>query len=153
MRLELVERSVAAEDKERKRLYLEARVAAVEAQNEELDAQVRRLETLLQETLDVDDFFDLETMKVSPELPPFQPGSLVVAAPTPQLDSFMPPVLSGLGKFMPGAKAKHEEARAQAHAAHERASPSTKSASAPENRSSTKRRLPMRRRRPRSWRA
>lgn len=115
------ERSVAAEDKERKRLYLEARVAAVEAQNEELDAHVRRLETLLPETLDVDDFFDLETMKVTPELPPFQPGSLAVAAPTPQLDSLLPPGLSGLGKFMPGAKAKQEEARAQAHAAHERA--------------------------------
>ncbi len=113
------ERSVAAEDKERKRLYLEARVAAVEAQNEELDAHVRQLETLLQTTLDVDDFFDLDTMKVTPEPPPFQPGSLAVPGPTPQLDSFMPPALTGLGKFVPGAKAKHEEARAQAQAVHE----------------------------------
>jgi restriction system protein len=111
------ERSVAAEEKERKRLYVESRVAAVDAQNEELDAYVDRLETLLAETLYVDDFFDLDSLKVIPEPPPFQPGLL--GAPLLSPDLVLPPAPTGIGKFVPGAKAKYEEAAAIAQTAYE----------------------------------
>lgn len=96
------ERAVAAEEKERKRLYLESRTAAVELKNEELESYVHRLETLLSETLGVDDFFDLETLKVTPESPPFQPGTLAVPAAEPIVGDFMPAPLSGLAKVIPG---------------------------------------------------
>lgn len=115
------ERAAAADEKERKRLYVESRVAAIDAQNEQVDAYVRRLEVLLQETLDVDDFFDLDGLKVEPELPPFQPGALATAEPEPRLESFMPRAPSFMGGLVPGAKAKHEQAVAEAKAAHEQA--------------------------------
>lgn len=113
-------RAVAADEKERKRLYLESRTAAVELKNEELGSYVYRLETLLSETLGVDDFFDLETLKVTPESPPFQPGTLAVPAAAPMVGDFMPAPPSGLAKFMPGAKAKHEQAGRDATSAFER---------------------------------
>jgi restriction system protein len=115
------ERSQAADEKEQKRLYVESRAASVDAKNEELDGYVRSLETLLQATLSVDDFFDLETMKVVPELPPFQPGALGTAGAAPELVSFLPTAPSGLGKFLPGAREKHELAVAEARGAHEAA--------------------------------
>lgn len=113
------ERSVAVEEKERKRLYVESRSAAVEAQNEELNAYVRRLETLLADTLAVDDYFDLDSLKVTPDVPTFQPGVLGAPAPAPQLESFLPQAPSGIRRFMPGAKAKHEEALAVGQTAYE----------------------------------
>jgi restriction system protein len=115
------ERAAVADEKERRRLYLESRAAEVDALNEELDGDVARLETLLQATLDIDDFFDLDTMKVEPEVPPFQPGTLATPIPAPQLEQFMPEPLSGVGKFMPGAKAKYEQSVAEAKEAYERA--------------------------------
>src|SRR5438105_4176772 len=104
------ERAQVTEEKERKRLYLESRVAEVDAMNEELQARNEELEKLLAATLDVDDYLDFETLKVEPEIPPFQPGPLGIAAPAPQVETFMPTPLSGVGKFVPGAKAKHAQA-------------------------------------------
>jgi restriction system protein len=113
------ERAVVSEEKERQRLYLESRTAEVEAMNEELDAFVADLEGLLQATLSIDDYIDFEALKEEPELPPFQPGSLAVAKPAPKLNDFLPPAPAGVGKFMPGAKAKHEQEVARATATFE----------------------------------
>jgi restriction system protein len=64
--------------------------------------------------LAVDDFLDLETLKVEPEIPPFQPGPLAHEESPPVLYTFLPPVAGGLGKLVPGAKRKHEQAVATA---------------------------------------
>jgi restriction system protein len=112
------ERAQAAEEKERKRLYIESRMAEVEAMNAELQAQNDALEALLATTLDVDDYLDFETLKVKPEMPPFQPGALAIAEEPPQVEAFMPPPRSGLGKLMPGAKAKQQRAVEAAEAAY-----------------------------------
>jgi restriction system protein len=104
------ERAQAVEEKDRKRLYLQSRVADVEARNEELDAFVASLESLLAATLDVDDFLDFEALKEEPDVPPFQPGALATPEPAPAIELFMPPKPSGVGKFLPGAKAKYEQA-------------------------------------------
>jgi restriction system protein len=104
------ERAQAGEEKERKRLYLESRMAEVDAMNAELQAANDGLESLLAATLDLDDYLDFETLKVEREIPPFQPGALAVTETPPQVETFMPPPLSGVGKFVPGAKAKHEQA-------------------------------------------
>jgi restriction system protein len=114
------ERASVAEEKERKRLYLESRIAEVDGLNEELDAFVAELEALLAHTLDHDDYFDFDALKDEPELPPFQLGELANARPAPSLQDFLPVALSGVGKFVPGAKAKHEQAVAEATASYER---------------------------------
>jgi restriction system protein len=103
------ERSIAAEEKERKRLYLESRMAEVDAQNEDLDTSVAELEMLLASTLSVDDFIDFEALKEDAELPPFEPGELAVAESQPRIEAFIPAPLSGLVKFVPGANAKHTQ--------------------------------------------
>ena len=123
-------RAQALDEKERKRLYVESRTAAVEAMNAELQAQNDELERLLRATLDVDDYLDFETLKAEPEIPPFQPGALAVSEAPPLIETFMPPPLSGMAKLVPGAKAKHEqavetakqafEAATEAHAERER---------------------------------
>ena len=104
------ERAQALDEKERKRLYLESRIAEVEAMNEELGARNQGLESLLRATLDVDDYLDFEELKEEPDLPPFQPGALDTAETPPEIEAFMPPELGGVGKLVPGAKAKHERA-------------------------------------------
>jgi len=58
---------------------------------------------------------------VTPELPPFQSGALAILESAPRIETFMPKPLSGLGKFLPGAKAKHEQAVEAAKVAYEKA--------------------------------
>jgi restriction system protein len=113
------ERSQALEEKERKRLYLESRAAEVEAMNADLEVRNDALESLLAATLEVDDYLDFETLKVEPDVPPFQPGALAIATDPPRLEMFMPTPLSGLGKLMPGAKAKYDAAASSAQKAFE----------------------------------
>jgi restriction system protein len=79
-------------------------------------ASSTRSKSLLLATLSVDDYIDFEALKEEPELPPFQPGSLAVPASPPGEQDFMPAPLSGMGKFVPGAKAKHEQMVAEATA-------------------------------------
>jgi restriction system protein len=110
------QRALAAEEKEQKRLYLESRAAEVDAMNEQLEAFVASVESLLSATLSVDDFLDFESLKEEPEPPPFQPGSLATEEPPPRVEHFIPSLPSGVGKFMPGAKAKHQRAVDEANA-------------------------------------
>jgi len=115
------ERAQVAEEKEKKRLYVESRQAEVEAMNASVAADVEALEGLLRTTLDVDDYLDFETLRVEPEIPLFQPGSLATAAAAPKPESFLPPPPTGLGKFRPGAKDKHERAVEEARQRFEQA--------------------------------
>jgi restriction system protein len=131
---------VAAREEERRRREAErARVAAqraaaqkqvqaatveVDKMNQMLKAQVATLESLLAQTLSVDDHLDFETLKDSADLPEFDPGPLGVPTPgpikeNPQLD--LPPRPSFLGRLMPGWKKRHSEQTAAATARHEEA--------------------------------
>ncbi|MGH2973012.1 MAG: hypothetical protein ACRDNM_07220, partial [Gaiellaceae bacterium] len=103
-----LERAQASEEKERKRLYAESRQAETDAMNTELEAEVEELQTLLQATLSVDDYLDFDLLKEDAEIPPFQPGVLDVVESPPSHIAYMPPEPTGVGKFLPGAKAKHE---------------------------------------------
>jgi restriction system protein len=121
------ERAQYLDEKERKRLYAEARRTEVEAMNERLAAENTALEAVLRATLNVDDFIDFAALKRKPELPPFQPGELATAGPAPEVVAFTLPPLSGMSRLKPGAKAKHEQAVEEARnrydaekAAHER---------------------------------
>jgi restriction system protein len=112
------ERAQAWEQKEQKRVYVEARQAEVEAMNEQIAAEIERLESLLRATLDVDDYLAFETLKRLPELPKFDSAAL--ATPEAEVIPFTPPPQSGAARFLPGAKAKHEQEVAAAREFHER---------------------------------
>jgi restriction system protein len=109
-----MERAQAWEAKERKRQYLESRQAQVDAMNAELAGQVETLETLLEQTLDVDDYLDFDDLKEYPVIPPLNDAELRKPEDDPLL--ILPPPPSGAAKFVPGAKAKHEQAIAAARA-------------------------------------
>jgi restriction system protein len=83
-----VARASAAEQKaaerEAKRLYEEARLAEVEELNAELVETADELESILTATLTVDDFVDLEDLRVTAMHPPFPRSDLEV--PTPPVD-------------------------------------------------------------------
>ena len=77
------ERARAVQERERKRSYLESRVAEVEAENANLEQAVSSLHAILHATLGVDDYLDIDDLKLEPDLPVFQPGALAVEAPAP----------------------------------------------------------------------
>jgi restriction system protein len=115
------ERALAAEAKERQRLYVESRMADVELRNQELQDDVASLQRLLADTLAVDDFLDFETLKDAAPLPVFAPGPLANPEPPPNPDAFRPPQPTGMRARLPGARekflAKWEEGRVAYEAA------------------------------------
>jgi restriction system protein len=100
------ERALAAEAKERQRLYVESRLADVELRNQELADDVAGLHRLLADTLAVDDFLDFETLKDAAPLPVFAPGALANPEPHPNPEAFRPPEPTGLRARLPGAREK-----------------------------------------------
>jgi restriction system protein len=92
--------------------YLEQRMAETDDLNQELEDKIRQLESILFDTLLVDDYLDLETLKEKPVYPIIDiPKHLKEETPNkPQLDRFMPQPLTTFQKLIPGAKRKHEDA-------------------------------------------
>jgi restriction system protein len=97
-------------EKERARLYIESRVAQVASDNRELEDQIKSLENLLNLTLQIDDYVNLDKLKVVPDVPLLKlPIHLRQALPTPSVKDFFPPELSAAQKLLPWVRSKHEE--------------------------------------------
>src|SRR5437763_758877 len=109
------ERAQLADQKERARLYTESRIAQVDLQNELIDQAITRLTNILRDVLSIDSYIDLKTLKQAPEYPVFNPGQLGVAEPPPMPHMYLLPELTGIQKFMPGAKEKHTHEVARAY--------------------------------------
>jgi len=99
---------VAADQKERARLYMESRVAEVAALNERLAADIAELDGLFHSTLTVNDFLDFESLKEAAPRPQFEPGALAVPGPLPDPTEFRPSELSGAQKLVPGARHRYQ---------------------------------------------
>ena len=117
-------RATAAErkaaEREAKRLHEEARLAEVASLNAQLAEVADEIDSILAATLDVDDFVDLEKLRVKVNHPPFPHADLEVPTPTPEPISSPPkPQLvtpeapKGLGAML-GGKKKHAAAVAAA---------------------------------------
>ncbi len=102
-----LERARLVDEKEHKRLYLESRVADVDAMNAEIEYQVAVLEGLLDDTLAVDDHIDFDALKVTVTLVPYYPGRLAVEEPATDWSTFAVAEPTGAKRFVPGAKDKH----------------------------------------------
>jgi restriction system protein len=94
--------------RERQRLYVEARTADAAAANADLRARLSDLDALLQSTLDVDDHIDLDRFKKPMTVPPFDPGPLGRPQPEPSWDSYAPPEPRGVGKILGGERLHHQ---------------------------------------------
>ncbi|TCN28352.1 restriction system protein [Kribbella orskensis] len=114
-----------AAEKEAARLHAEARMAEVEAMNGDLTYEFAEIDGLLAATLEVDDYVDLDALKINDvQQPPFEPGDLAI--PTPQLPELVyprqpeyqePPAPGGLAAAF-GGKKKHQVAIERAKAEH-----------------------------------
>ncbi|MFY1637137.1 restriction endonuclease [Solwaraspora sp. WMMB335] len=114
------EQAAADDDRQRKRLYTQARAAKVAAANANLRSRLSQLEELLAETLSVDDHIDLNRLKRSAKPPPFDPGDLATPLTPPRWSDFEPPEPAGLGKMF-GGEIRHQQQLAEAQQAFERA--------------------------------
>lgn len=93
--------------KERERLHLEERQAWAALQTERVEQEISRLQSLLHETLSVDDALDFSRLRVEPDVPLFAAKDLEKTEPEPVLDAYLPKPLSTLQKLIPGATARH----------------------------------------------
>lgn len=98
---------IIADEKERKRLYVESRETETAAKNEQLKNTLNDLETVLTDTLTVDNYLDFESLKEKPSLPQFQPGFLDV--PTRKPEKKVISELTLLEKMNPLARRRHSE--------------------------------------------
>jgi len=109
------ERAQRADTAERARLYTETRSADVALLNEQLSAKITQLETILHETLGVDDYLDLATLKSTPPLPVFD-STAHAPERAPELQPYLPEELRGVRKFLPGVARAHAQQIADAKA-------------------------------------
>lgn len=111
--------------KEAARLHVESQIAEVASRNANVVQVFEDIDGILATTLEVDDYIDLESLKITRvKHPPFTPGKDGI--PTPPIPRLVyppeptyqePPAPGGLF----GAKKKHAALIAQAQAEHERA--------------------------------
>ncbi|HZO64727.1 MAG TPA: restriction endonuclease [Kribbellaceae bacterium] len=107
------QQAALADERERKRLYLESRAADVAADNADLQARIDEVEGLLAATLAVDDYIDFGRLKKKASHPPFNPGPLATPITPPDWRRFQPPAPTGLSKIF-GGQAKYNQQLAAA---------------------------------------
>jgi restriction system protein len=101
------EKARKEQERQDQRARMETTARDVDEQNAQLLAYVNRLQNLLAETLEVDDYIDFETFKETVTPPPFEPREL--GRPLDPPEPRLPPKPSPVGRLLPGAKSKHEE--------------------------------------------
>ena len=113
-----------AAEKEAARLHVESQLAEVVSRNGDLKNDYAEIDGLLASTLQVDDYVDLESLKITKvDHPPFEPGALGVVEPAlpsltyPPEPAFQPP--APLGAL--AGKKKKEAALEQAKVTHQQA--------------------------------
>lgn len=115
---EKISRQQAAyEEKERKRLYLEARQDEVDILNQELATTLSDLKGILEHTLKIDDRLDFNSLRIKTGFPSFLPPSeFTVEETAPVLESFTTRVnVPGfIGKFLPWIQRNYEKKLADA---------------------------------------
>jgi restriction system protein len=112
-------RAAAADERRRKALYAESRLAEVDQANQALVDRLAALGQVLAVTLGVDDFLDFETLKEKVKPPSWKFSDLERATQPPQVESFLPPAPTLLTRLF--AKASHERAVHEAQLAHDQA--------------------------------
>jgi restriction system protein len=111
-------------EKEAKESHYSAMAAEVERMNLKLSEIAEDLDGILASTLDVDDFLDLETLKIEAVHPPFNPDSSLLKPQTPLLvadpvaPTYVEPTTSKLYIYFLGKK-NHKKKVAAARAKYE----------------------------------
>jgi restriction system protein len=116
----ITQRNQALSEKERAKFeaqqYLEGRTLETEQKNLEIEEKLEALENILNDTLGVDDYLDLERLKKKPAYPDFYvPKDIQKPNPNkPVWETYLPAQPSGFKKLIPGTNRKYEEEVAKA---------------------------------------
>lgn len=102
------ERARVVADKAAKRAYSDQRADEVDDWNEQLGEQVEDLRTILDVTLGIDDYLDIESLKIVRSVPGFRPPDRVKPAPSPEVSAFVPKPPGFLSKLVPGSAKSHQ---------------------------------------------
>jgi restriction system protein len=106
------ERAARADERERQRLYLAEQQAEAEHRTAEVAATCNALRSVLADTLEVDDWFDLDLLKGPLDLPEFDPGVLGQPVPMPDPQQYTLPPLSAVQSLRSSAQQRHAEQQA-----------------------------------------
>lgn len=112
-------RARAADEKERKRLYAESRAAEVAAKNDDLEAEIAALQSLLAVTLKGTGQISFSSLKKPAVVPSWRHAELEKPEPPPVPDAFRPTPPAGLSKVF--GKSKYEQALEEGRMRYERA--------------------------------
>ena len=93
-------------EKARQQQHVEAQQHAAEAKTATVEQQINVLDTILTSILSLL-ALTFDAFKATPELPPFDPGPLGVAEPSPDWNDYAVPEPGGLSRLLGGA-ARHE---------------------------------------------
>jgi restriction system protein len=99
-----LDRAHSADAKERQRLYVESRLAGVEAQNAEIEEHVRELSEMLRASVQNDSSIDFKNMLVVPTFPTLELGDLSKSGAPPNRYSYMPLAPNWLLGWLPSVK-------------------------------------------------
>jgi restriction system protein len=116
-----MEKAQAAQMREAKRQHQLTREAEAGAMTEAVKARVATLESLLNETLDVDDAITFEELKDKTPLPDFEPGQLGIQEPPPpepRIPYDKPSEPRGLARMIPGWRKKYAVVEEEAQKEH-----------------------------------
>lgn len=113
------EKALKEDAKEKTRLYFESRVALTSEKNADLEALNRSLETLLIASIKDTFVFNIDSLKSSLTLEPFNAGYLEHPLSKPKLEEYLPKPL-GLTKMIPGFVKKHAVTTEEAHLKYKR---------------------------------
>lgn len=115
------EQAKAADERERKRLYVEARAARVAADNDHLSEVHNALETLLASSLSKDPTIQFASLRREHSPVPFDPGELARPNPAPDPSAFRPPPPTGLRAHLSRTRREYEQAFEAGRVAYEAA--------------------------------
>jgi len=77
--------------------------------NSELHAFVDELKSILTRSLQGAPSFSFSSIRITPKVPPFEPGALATPKHLPAPEEFQPPPFKGLETLVPGARKRHAE--------------------------------------------
>lgn len=117
-------RERAKADKEARQLYIQEQIEDAAEQTAEIAERIVELRSVLDQTLAVDDRIDFDTLRASDSFPAFDPPKELRSARRVPLEADFLGSLSaptGLGKLLPGATKRYEQALQAARASFETA--------------------------------
>ena len=109
------------DEKKRKALIAEGHAQNAAHSTALLQARIDELRTILPVGLQRTPTIDFQSLKVGPPLPQWHPEQFPPPELPPALESFLPPIPHGMGKLVPGASYRHQQAVADGQRAHQKA--------------------------------